>query len=223
MIKTKPLTIAVSKGKMLPDTIELFQRAGYNLPHFEEDRRLVVEDEENRFRFLLAKPADTAIYVEYGAADVGIAGLNTVLESQANVYQPMRLGFSHCRLSVALPCDFPDIPLRLRPMTRVATKYPRLARQYFLSRGLSVEIIALNGSIELAPATGLADLIVDVVQSGDTLSANDLEERHVILESEATLIINRASHKLRLPEISDLLTRLQPAVSKKTEFSSNGR
>jgi len=209
------LTVALSKGKLLPETLALFRRAGYQVPDISASaRRLMVGGPGDGLRFVLAKPDDVPTYVEYGAADLGVVGLDVVMESGRDVYQPLRLGFGRCRLSVAVPKGMEDRPLRLRPIVRVATKYPRLTREYFLSRGLSVEIVELRGSIELAPAVGLADLIVDIVETGRTLEANGLEERRVILESEAILIVNRASHKLRLREINELIARLQAAVER---------
>ena len=209
------LTVALSKGKLLPETLALFRRAGYAVPDLTADtRRLMVGGPGDGLRFILAKPDDVPTYVEYGAADLGVAGLDVVMESGRDVYQPLRLGFGRCRLSVAVPKGMEGRPLRLRPIVRVATKYPRLTREYFLSRGLSVEIVELRGSIELAPVVGLADLIVDIVETGRTLEANDLEERRVILESEAILIVNRASHKLHLAEINELIARLQAAVER---------
>lgn len=207
-----PLTVAVSKGKLLSATIALFERAGYSVPDLRSGRRLMAGNEQDTLRFLLAKADDVPTYVEYGAADLGVAGLDTVMESDADVYQPLQLGFGRCRLSVAAPKDIGDRPLRLRPDVRVATKYPRLARDFFLSRGLSVEIISLRGSIELAPAVGLADLIVDIVETGRTLRANGLEELRVIMESEAVLIVNRATHKLRLDEVNQVIERLERVV-----------
>lgn len=218
-----PLTVALSKGKLLPETIAMFESAGYAVPDLRNGRRLIVGDEQGTLRFLLAKPDDVPTYVEYGAADVGVAGLDTVMESGADVYQPLRLGFAKCRLSVAAPTDIGDRPLRLRPDVRVATKYPRLARDYFLSRGLSVEIVSLRGSIELTPAVGLADLIVDIVETGRTLRANGLEELRVIMESEAVLIVNRATHKLRLEQVNLVIDRLEQAVLAQSGDDSVGQ
>ncbi|MFQ5858165.1 MAG: ATP phosphoribosyltransferase [Anaerolineae bacterium] len=217
-----PLTVAVAKGKLLHQTIELFRNAGYTVPDLQDGRRLMAGDEQGALRFLLAKPEDVSTYVENGAADLGVAGLDTVMESDADVYQPLLLGFARCRLSVAAPKDIGDRPLRLRPDVRVATKYPRLARDYFLSRGLSVEIISLRGSIELAPAVGLADLIVDVVETGRTLRANGLEEVRVIMESEAVLIVNRAAHKLRLDEINCVISRLEQVTRRRMDELTDG-
>ena len=217
----RSLTVAVSKGKLLSATVALFERAGYAVPDLQNGRRLIAGDEDSPLRFLLAKPDDVPTYVEHGAADLGVAGLDTVLESEADVYQPLQLGFGQCRLSVAAPKDRGDQPLRLQPDVRVATKYPRLARRYFLGRGLSVEIIALRGSIELAPAVGLADLIVDLVETGHTLRANGLEELRVIMESEAVLIVNRASHKLRLDEVNQVMDRLEQALPRPSPGESS--
>lgn len=208
----QPLTVAVSKGKLLPDTVTLFEHAGYDVPELRNGRRLIAGDSQGQLRFLLAKPDDVPTYVEHGAADLGVAGLDVVMETGADVYQPLRLGFAQCRLSVAAPKTLGDKPLRLRPDVRVATKYPRLARDYFLGRGLSVEIITLRGSIELAPAVGLADLIVDIVETGRTLRANGLEEVRVIMDSEAVLIVNRATHKLRLNAVNEVVDRLERAT-----------
>ncbi|MFQ5341780.1 MAG: ATP phosphoribosyltransferase [Anaerolineae bacterium] len=219
---TRPLTVAVSKGKLLAETVALFERVGYTVPDLQNGRRLIAGDADGALRFLLAKPDDVPTYVEHGAADLGVAGLDTVLESGADVYQPLRLGFGRCRLSVAAPSDLGDRPLRLRPDVRVATKYPRLARDYFLGRGLSVEIIALRGSIELAPVVGLADLIVDVVETGRTLRANGLAELRVIIESEAVLIVNRATHKLRLDEVNQVMDRLEEAIPRPSPGEASG-
>lgn len=207
-----PLTVAVSKGRLLEDTTALFERAGFAVPDLHNGRRLIAGNDPGTLRFLLAKPDDVPVLVEHGAADLGVVGIDTVRETGADVYEPLRLGFGHCRLAVAAPQDMGHVPLRLRPDVRVATKYPRLARDYFLRRGLSVEIIALRGSVELAPAVGLADLIVDLVDTGRTLAANDLEELRVILHSEAVLIVNRAAHKLRLAEITEVVQRLEQAT-----------
>ena len=217
----EPLTVAVSKGKLLSNTIALFESAGYAVPDLRNGRRLIAGDNEGALRFLLAKPDDVPTYVEHGAADLGVAGLDVVMEADADVYQPLRLGFAQCRLSVAAPRTLDDRPLRLRPDVRVATKYPRLARNYFLGRGLSVEIITLRGSIELAPAVGLADLIVDIVETGRTLRANGLDELRVIMESEAVLIVNRATHKLRLAEVGEVVDRLEQATLARTEELAN--
>jgi ATP phosphoribosyltransferase len=204
--------VALAKGRLLGPSVALLRRAGYGVPELNGDfRRLIVEG-DGGLRFLLVKPEDVPTYVEYGAADLGIVGRDVVEESGRDVYEPLVLGFGQCRLVVAGPRDSGNTPLRLRPSVLVATKYPRLTRDYFVGRGLSVEIVALRGSIELAPAAGLADLIVDVVDTGRTLHENDLVELQTILESEACLIVNRASHNLRLVEVNELVERVQAVL-----------
>jgi ATP phosphoribosyltransferase len=207
------LTVALAKGRLLDPSVELLRRAGYDVPDLGDSTRRLVAEAGDGLRFLLVKPEDVPTYVEYGAADVGIVGRDVVEESGRDVYEPLLLGFGQCRLVVAGPIDAGNVPLRLRPNVRVATKYPRLARDYFVGRGLSVEIVTLRGSIELAPAAGLADLIVDLVDTGRTLRDNGLVELRTILESQACLIVNRASHKLRLAEINELIERLSAALS----------
>ena len=160
-------------------------------------------------RFLLAKAADVPVYVEYGAADLGIAGLDILRESGRDVYEPLQLDFGHCRLVLAGAPHQQGRDFRLVSSVRVATKYPRLARAYFLQRGISAEIIPLTGSIELAPRVGLADLLVDVVQTGRTLRENGLVELAEIMTCQATVIVNRVAHRLRLAEIRHLLAAIE--------------
>ncbi len=160
---------------------------------------------DGQLRFILAKPADVPVFVEYGAADVGIAGLDVVREAERDVYEPLHLPFGYCRLVVAGPADRADRPLRLERSPRVATKFPRLTEAFFRKRGLAPEIIVMSGSVELAPLVGLADLIVDLVQTGTTLQENGLVELRVVLESQAVLIANRASYRLRGVQIRELI------------------
>lgn len=176
-----------------------------------ESRRLLVEDPAVGLRFIAVKPVDVPVYVERGAADLGIAGRDVIEESDRDVYQPLCLSFGACRLVVAAPRGVTLAGLRLRPTLRVATKYPRLARQHFLDQGLSVEIVGLSGSVELAPRAGLADLIVDVVDTGRTLRENGLVELETVMESRACVIVNRASHKVRLGDTAGLLAALEKA------------
>jgi ATP phosphoribosyltransferase len=202
------LTVAMAKGRLLGSSIKLLRRAGYEIPDLGNGTRRLTAEGSNGLRFLLVKPDDVPTYVEYGAADIGIVGRDVVEESGRDVYEPLLLGFGQCRLVVAGPIDVGHVPLRLRPNVRVATKYPRLARDYFVGQGLSVEIVTLRGSVELAPMTGLADLIVDLVDTGQTLRDNGLVELSTILESQACLIVNRASHKLRLAAINELIEHI---------------
>lgn len=202
------LTIALAKGRLLGPSIKLFESLGYDLRETRDSRKLVIDDAAHRARFLIAKPMDVPIYVEYGAADVGVVGQDALFESGVNVYEPLALGYGACRLIVAGKPELRDADWRLLAGLRVATKYPRSAQKHFSARGLSVEIIALYGSIELAPMVGLADLIVDVVDTGRTLRENGLVELDEIFKSQAAFIVNRASHTLRVAEVRELMERI---------------
>jgi ATP phosphoribosyltransferase len=194
---------------MADEALAWLKRAGWSPPNVEDDRRLVIPSADGSLNYLLVKPMDAPVFVEQGAADIGIAGLDAVRERAADVYEPMLLPFGHCRLSVAAPADRPVRPLRLEISPRVATKYPRLAEQYFRSRGISAEFIYLNGSVELGPLVDIADLIVDIIQTGSTLQANNLVELREIMPSQAVLIVNRASYRLHADRIQPLLRSLQ--------------
>jgi ATP phosphoribosyltransferase len=160
-------------------------------------------------RFLLVKPADVPVYVEHGAADLGIVGQDVLWEGGRDVNEPMQLDFGHCRLVLAGTPSQRERDFSLASGLRVATKYPRLTRAHFQKRGISVEIIPLSGSIELAPLVGLADLIADVVETGQTLRDNGLVALEEIATCQAALVINRVSHRLRLAEIHDLLAAME--------------
>ncbi|MCL4488496.1 MAG: ATP phosphoribosyltransferase [Chloroflexi bacterium] len=203
------LTIALAKGRLLEPSISLFESFGYALDGGQNgSRSLIVEAESGGVRFLFAKASDVPVYVEYGAADIGIVGQDVLREMGSNVYEPLVLNYGQCRLVVAGKPEHRDADWRLVTGLRVATKYPRLADKFFSSRGLTVEIIGLYGSVELAPRVGLADLIVDVVDTGRTLKENGLVELEQVLKCQATLIVNRASHTLRVTEIRDLIERI---------------
>jgi ATP phosphoribosyltransferase len=200
------LTIALPKGRLTEKALAHLARAGYAPPaEINGGRKLVVEGADGRLRFVLAKPADVPIFVEYGAADLGIAGLDVVRETERDVYEPLRLPFGYCRLAAAGKADRPDRPLRLERSPRVATKYPRLTEAFFRKRGIVPEIIEMAGSVELAPLVGLADMIVDLVETGTTLRENGLVELRLVLESQAVLIANRASYRLRAAEVRRLI------------------
>lgn len=216
----QPLTIALPKGRLTDDAVAFLARAGYPVPTNGDGpgtgfgRKLVISTPDDRLRYILAKPADVPVFVEYGAADLGIAGLDVVREAERDVYEPLRLPFGYCRLVVAGKADRPDRPLRLERSPRVATKFPRLTEAFFRKRGLAPEIIVMAGSVELAPLVGLADLVVDLVQTGATLRENGLVELRVVLESQAVLIANRASYRLRgqeMRQIIDALARVAAA------------
>jgi ATP phosphoribosyltransferase len=200
------LTIALAKGRLLEPSIRLLESMGYDLRDARDSRKLVIES--NGARFLIAKASDVPVYVEYGAADAGIVGQDALRESGVNVYEPAVLGFGACRLMVAGKPEYKDAEWKMLAGLRVATKYPRCAQKYFSSRGLSAEIITLYGSMELAPMVGLADLIVDVVDTGRTLRENGLVELDEIFKSQAAFIVNRAAHTLKVDDIRLLVERI---------------
>ena len=203
------LTIALPKGRLLGRTRELFRSLGcHDLELHDDSRKLVYDDLSSRWRFVLAKATDVPVYVEYGVADAGIVGLDVLRESGSDVYAPLPLGFGRCRIVLAAPRERSRRNLRLESELRIATKYPHITREYFMQRGLSVEIIGLSGSVELAPNVGLADLLVDVVDTGRTLRENDLVEVEEIMRSEAYLIVNRASFVLKNEGIKALIRDL---------------
>ena len=212
----EPLTVALPKGRLQDQVLDLFRAAGYPADQdVASSRKLVFEDATGRLRFVLAKPADVPTYVEHGAADLGVVGEDVLRESNRELYEPLRLGLGRCHLALAGPSQARQRNLRLETDLRVASKYPRLARDYFQRQGIAAEIIPLSGSVELAPALGLADLVVDLVETGRTLRENDLVELETIMDSEVTLVVNRASHKLRLRAIQELIGNLAAEVARR--------
>lgn len=203
------LMIALPKGRLADQTLDLFAAAGVPLPGRDNGRRLILASDDGTVHYVMAKPSDVPTFVEYGAADLGICGLDTLRESRRHVYEPLLLPFGFCRLCLAAPADRPDTPLRYQSQPRVATKYPNLTGDFFRARGVNAEIIALNGSVELGPLVGLADLIVDIVESGNTLKANGLVETRTILEIQAVLIANRAAYHLKRAAIDAVVGRLR--------------
>jgi ATP phosphoribosyltransferase len=205
------LTVALCKGKLIQPTLELFVKAGYDAAKAATDsRRLVFPCPEIGMTFLVIRPTDVPTYVEYGAADIGIVGKDVLLEQDSDVYEPLDLRIGACRIAVAA--------LRgeasrdgLSSKIRVATKYPKITERYFNQHGVPVEIIKLYGSIELAPIVGLADRIVDLVETGNTLKAHGLIEVGCIAQSTARLIVNRASLKLKHQAVSELIKKLRAA------------
>jgi ATP phosphoribosyltransferase len=201
------LTIALSKGKLFAGSAALFTRAGLPFPE-SEGRKLVLE--MDGLRFLFVKDLDVPTYVEYGVADGGIAGRDVLLESESDVLTPLDLGFGRCRLVVARLRGSGFDP-RGASSVRVATKYPRAAAAHFLGKGIAVETVKLAGSVELAPGLGLADCIVDVVETGRTLVENDLKVVEEVATSSARLIVNRASYHARREAVGQLIERLRGA------------
>lgn len=207
----KALTIALAKGRLLEPSLAIFEALGFDLQEVRDSRKLVIEDAAHQVRFLIPKAMDVPIYVEYGAADIGIVGQDTLYESDTEVYEPMTLDYGHCRLVVAGNPAYEEAfqsEWKMLAGLRVATKYPHVTGKYFASRGLSAEIIEVFGSVELAPAVGLADVIVDVVDTGRTLKENGLVVLDEIFRSQATLIVNRASHTLRVEAVRELVQRI---------------
>jgi ATP phosphoribosyltransferase len=201
------LTVALSKGRLLSGTAGLFARAGLAFPEG-EGRRLVVEC--GALRFLFVKDMDVPVYVEYGVADVGVAGRDVLLESPADVYEPLDLGFGRCALVVACLPQAREGLFRASTV-RVASKYARVATAHFLERGLSPEVVRLSGSVEIAPGLGLCDCIVDVAESGRTLRENGLEVVEEVARSSARLIVNRASYHARREALAALVDALRAA------------
>ena len=209
---TPPLLIALPKGRMANQALDLLGAAGVPLPRSDAGRKLIVPSSDERIRYILAKPSDVPTYVEYGAADIGICGLDTLRESGRKVYEPLLLPFGRCRLSLCAPRDRADIPLRYESQPRVATKYPQLTMDFFRRRGVNAEIIALNGSVELGPLVGLADLIVDLVETGNTLRANGLVEIRRLMDSQAVLIVNQAAFRLKADTVRGVIQALRHQI-----------
>jgi ATP phosphoribosyltransferase len=203
------LTIAMPKGRIFEEAAELLRKAGYELPpEFEDSRKLIIDVPQERIRFILAKPMDVTTYVEHGVADLGIAGKDVMLEEERDVYEVLDLKISHCYLAVA---GIPGTKIQgVAP--KVATKYPNIASSYFREQGEQVEIIKLNGSIELAPLIGLADRIVDIVSTGRTLKENGLVELERITDITSRVIVNPVSYRLKDQRIDDLVDRLSNVV-----------
>jgi ATP phosphoribosyltransferase len=217
------LTIALSKGKLIEPALDLFRRAGYEIVGLSgESRRLIFVSPENDMTFLIVRPSDVPTYVEYGGADAGIVGKDVLMEQESDVYEPLDLGFGACRICVA-SLRGEGSNDRLSSKIRIATKYPRISERYFNKRGIPVEIIKLYGSIELAPVVGLADRIVDLVETGSTLKAHDLVELEVIAPSTARFIVNRASLRLKQEPLMELIRKLRAAVQNRRALSGNGR
>jgi ATP phosphoribosyltransferase len=208
------LTLALPKGRLLDPAIELLRELGVTAVD-PESRKLIFKDPGRGLEILLLKPADVPAYVTYGAADLGIVGRDILLEQEPDVYEPLDLGFGFCRLVVAEPRELweRDDPAKWS-WVRVASKYPRLTEQYFSSRGIQVEIVRLDGSIELAPLVGLAERIVDLVQSGETLRANGLVEVAEITRSTARVIVNRASMKTEYAAVTQLIAEMRARVGR---------
>ena len=201
------LTIALGKGRLADITFQKFEEAGIHFPDYtKESRKLIFEDETGRFRIIFVKAVDVGIYVEKGACDVGVIGKDTLLESGSDVFEMMDLGYGKCIFAVAALKGFRFDP---KKKLRVATKYPSVAKNYFAGFGRSIEVTKINGSVELAPIVGLSDVIVDIVETGNTLRENGLEVVEKIEDISARFIVNRASLKTKQERVSEIMSALQ--------------
>ena len=197
------ITIALPKGKLFGISADLLAKAGYTAQDLsEKSRKLVITNEEKKIRFIISKTADVPTYVEYGAADIGIIGKDVLTESGMDVYELLDLGFGRCHLMMAVNKACKREKLTDYAHTRVATKFPHIAEKFFNSKGMQMEYIKLNGSIELGPIVGLSESIVDIVETGTTLKENNLEEIAYIMDATARLICNRVSFKLKFDRIN---------------------
>ena len=205
------ITIAIAKGRMQDSALTLLARAGIRLDdEAVNSRRLALTDETGQYRFIFVKPGDVPVYVEHGIADCGVVGRDVLLESEADLLLPLDLGIARCRMVVAAADA--DAMTKAQGMIRVATKYSQIASAHFGARGIPVEIIQLSGSVELAPLLGLADMIVDLVETGRTLHENGLTVIDVIAESTGRLVVNRASYQLKTEEVARLVNALKSTL-----------
>jgi ATP phosphoribosyltransferase len=210
------ITVAVPKGRLLEESSALFERAVGVSPKrlLEGTRKLAAEAPEAGLRFISIRAADVASYVEHGAASAGIVGLDVLREEPCDLYEPLDLGIGRCRVIVARPRGAPPLPRGVAP--RVATKYVSLAARHFARKGVPAEVIALNGSIEVAPSLGLADAIVDITETGETLKANGLVIEEEVLAVSARLVVNRVALKLHAERLRRLIDALRKAVGADT-------
>ena len=212
MKRSEVLSVAIPKGRLLGEASALFERAVGASPRklLEGTRKLAAEARGPGLRFISIRASDVASYVEYGAADLGIVGLDILREEPRDLYEPLDLGIGRCRVIVARPRTARPLPRGVAP--RVATKYTNLASQHFARKGVPAEIIHLHGSIEVAPSLGLADLILDITETGETLRANDLVIEETVLEVSARLVVNRVALKLHAERLRRLVEALRGAT-----------
>ena len=204
------LNVALPKGRLGEKVYDMFEKAGYECPSIREGgRKLIFENAEAGVRYFWVKPSDVAIYVERGAADIGVAGKDIILEYAPEVYELLDLDLGKCRMAVAAPKDFHDDNTRV---LRVATKFSNIARGYYNSIGRDIDIIHLNGSIEIAPILGLSDVIVDIVETGTTLKENDLEVKETIMPISARFIANKSSFRFKTDAIENIRKSLAAQV-----------
>ena len=206
------LNVALPKGRLGEKVYNMFEKAGFECPSIKEtNRKLIFENQEKMVRYFWVKPSDVAIYVERGAADIGVCGKDILLEYEPDIYELLDLDLGKCRMAVAGPESFRDNGKRT---LRVATKFSNIAKNYYGSLGRDIDIIHLNGSIEIAPILGLSDVIVDIVETGTTLKENNLAVMETIVPISARLIANKASFKFKTAQIEKLLKSLDEQVER---------
>ncbi|MBQ7563951.1 MAG: ATP phosphoribosyltransferase [Lachnospiraceae bacterium] len=205
------LTFALAKGRLAKNTMQLLKSIGIDCEEMEdkETRKLIFVNEKQKFKFFLAKGPDVPTYVEYGAADIGVVGKDTILEEDRKSYEVLDLGFGRCRMCVCGPKDAEEL-LKHHEMIKVATKYPKIARDYFYNKKhQTVDIIKLNGSVELAPIVGLSDVIVDIVETGSTLRENGLFVLEEVCPLSARMIVNRVSMRMEYERINGIISQVK--------------
>ena len=210
------LTFALAKGRLAKQTLELFEKVGITCEEMKDpsSRKLIFVNEDLKLKFFLSKGPDVPTYVEYGAADIGIVGEDTILQEQRSLYEVMDLGFGKCRMCVCGPSSAKEL-LKSQELIRVATKYPHIAKDYFYNKKhQTVEIIKLNGSIELAPIVGLSEVIVDIVETGTTLRENGLEVLEEVCPLSARVVVNQVSMRMENERITQLLKDLRAQIHK---------
>ena len=207
------INVALPKGRLGEKVYDMFEKAGYECPQIKENsRKLIFENAEKGIRYFWVKPSDVSIYVERGAADIGVAGKDILLEYSPDVYELLDLDIGKCRMAVAAKKDFHDDNQRT---LKVATKFVNIAKKYYAGKCREIDIIKLNGSIEIAPILGLSDVIVDIVETGTTLKENDLEVKETILPISARLIANKSGFKFKTKEIEDIAAAIAEQLQAK--------
>ena len=209
------LTIALTKGRLAPKTLDMFEQIGITCEEMRDknSRKLIFVNEDLKLRFFLAKASDVPTYVEYGAADIGIVGKDTILEEDRKLYEVLDLGFGKCRMCVCGPKSAREL-LKDHEMIRVASKYPKIAKDYFYNKKYqTVEIIKLNGSVELAPIVGLSEVIVDIVETGTTLKENGLEVLEEVCPLSARMVVNQVSMKMEDERIRKIISDLKQNIN----------
>lgn len=214
MSDEKYLTFALGKGRLANNTLDLMEKIGITCTEIrdKDSRKLIFVNDDLKLKFFLAKGPDVPTYVEYGAADIGVVGKDTLLEERRRAYEVLDLGFGKCRMCVCGPESAKEL-LKHHEMIRVATKYPVIAKDYFYNKKhQTVDIIKLNGSVELGPVVGLSDVIVDIVETGSTLKANGLEVLEDVCQLSARMIVNQVSMQMEAKRINDIITRLKSVL-----------